>query len=549
MADPASAPGGPGDVPGLLRRAAAAHQAGRLAEAEQHCRTVLAAQPDNADAQFLLAGVAAAAGRPAVAIDLLRQAIARNPGRAEFHGNLGAILGRLGRLDEAIACFRAAIRLDPAAASGHLALGNALQAKGDLDGAIACFRAATVAEPGNAAAQVNLGNALRAAGRLEDSAATLREAVRLNANLPEAQHNLGGVLFAQGHLAEAEAALRAALRLKPDNQLSFRQLALVLIAAGRLDEAAHFLVEPVRQLRRPGAGGDTTTFRQSNRVKLQHDADQLSYLANRQLLPDGLSDLVAEHRALLARIRDDNTFEIAPQAGPRLAGYYNRLIHWRDTPARAEGALSADWDSAAVERDYHAHAPGLTWFDGLLTPAARQELWRFCVESTIWFQMTFKNEVSATLFNGLCCPLLLQIAQELRQRLPGLLGGQPLSLAWAYKYCGPFSGLGPHADDGAVAVNFWLTPDEANDDPERGGLVIWDKLVPDDYLRRDRATQAEMIQSLIQEPGVAAVTVPYRCNRAAIFNGMIVHSTDQFRFKDGYENRRINVTLLYGRTD
>jgi hypothetical protein len=184
-----------------------------------------------------------------------------------------------------------------------------------------------------------------------------------------------------------------------------------------------------------------------------------------------------------------------------------------------------------------------------LTPAARLELWRFCVESTIWFQMTFKNEVSATLFNGFCCPLLLQIAQELRQRLPGLLGSHPLSLAWAYKYCGPFSGLGPHADDGAVAVNFWLTPDEANEDPERGGLVIWDRLVPEHYLRRDRAAQAQMIQSFIGERGATAVTVPYRCNRAAIFNGMIVHSTDAFRFKEGYESRRINVTLLYGRTD
>jgi hypothetical protein len=30
---------------------------------------------------------------------------------------------------------------------------------------------------------------------------------------------------------------------------------------------------------------------------------------------------------------------------------------------------------------------------------------------------------------------------------------------------------------------------------------------------------------------------------------MIAHSTDQFRFKDTYESRRINITLLYGRTD
>lgn len=549
MTDRSAARPVPGDVPGLLRRAAAAQQAGRLAEAEQLCRSVLSAQPDNADAQFLLAGAAAASGRPAVAIELLRQAIARNSGRADFHGNLGALLARAGRLDEAIDCFRAAIRLEPAVSAGHVALGNALQAKGDLDGAIASFRVATAAQPANAAAHVNLGNALRAGGRLDEAAASLQVAVRLSPHLPEAQHNLGVVLFTQGKLAEAESALRAALRLKPDSQLTFRQLALVLIAAGRLDEAARFLLAPVRELRRPGGAGESATFRQTNRVKLQHDVDQLAFLLDRGLAQPQLSDVLAEHRGLLAQARDDDMLEIAPAAWPRLAAHYNRLIHLRETPARSEGAVSRQWDGAAIERDYRAHAPGFTWFDGLLTPAARQELWRFCMESTVWFQMTFKNEVSATLFNGFCCPLLLQIAQELRQRLPGLLGGQPLSLAWAYKYCGPFSGLGPHADDGAVAVNFWLTPDEANEDPERGGLVIWDRIVPEHYLRRDRQTQQQIIQSLIDEPGATAVTVPYRCNRAAIFDGMILHSTDAFRFKDGYENRRINITLLYGRTD
>jgi Tfp pilus assembly protein PilF len=549
MTDQSAAQVGAGDVPGLLRRATAAQQAGRMAEAEQHCRSVLAKQPENADARFLLAGVAAAAGRPLVAIDLLRQAIARQPGRADFHGNLGAVLGRLGRLDEAIESFRAAIRLEPTSINGYLALGNALQAKGELEGAIASLREGIAVRPANPVVHVNLGNALRAAGRLEESAASLREAVRLDPNLPEAQHNLGVVLFAQGRLVEAEAAFRTALRLKSDSQLAFRQLALVLIASGRLDEAARFLVEPVRALRCLGAAGDAATFRQTNRVKLQHDVDQLSNLVDRQLAPGSLAGVVAEHRALLAQMRGDSTIEIAPATWPGLAAHYNRLINLRDTPARPDGALSADWDGAAIERDYRAHAPGFTWFDGLLTPAARLELWRFCVESTVWFQMTFKNEVSATLFNGFCCPLLLQIAQELRRRLPNLLGGQPLSLAWAYKYCGPFSGLGPHADDGAVAVNFWLTPDEANEDSERGGLVIWDRLVPDHYLRHDRATQQQIIQSLIGEPGATAVTIPYRCNRAAIFDGMIVHSTDAFRFKDGYENRRINITLLYGRTD
>jgi tetratricopeptide (TPR) repeat protein len=536
------------DAPSLLRRATAAQQAGRLREAEQLCRAVLAAAPDHPDAHFLLAGVAAAGGKPAAAIDLLRRAIDRDPRRAEFHGNLGAVLGRLGRLDEAIACFSQAIALAPGAAAGYIALGNALQAKGEMDGAIAAFRQATAAAPNNALAHVNLGNALKRAHRLDEASASLREAVRLDPNLPEAQHNLGVVLFIQGRLAEAEPALRAALRLRPDNALTFRQLALVLIAAGRLDEAAAFLAEPVRRQRRPGVTADAPTFRQTNRVKLRHDADQLSYLA--ALGPDTAvpSDLIAEHERLLAQHADEVAFDVPTTSG-RLATHYNRLIRLRETPARPEGALSQAWDGAAVERDYRAHPPGYAWFDGLLTPAALRELRQFCLESTVWFQMTFKNEVSGTLFNGFCCPLLLQIAQELRQRLPGLLGAQPLSLAWAYKYCGPFSGLGPHADDGAVAVNFWITPDEANENAAGGGLIVWDRLVPKHYLLRDRPAQESIIRSLIEEPGTRAVTVPYRCNRAVIFDGMIAHSTDAFRFKDGYENRRVNITLLYGRTD
>jgi hypothetical protein len=41
--------------------------------------------------------------------------------------------------------------------------------------------------------------------------------------------------------------------------------------------------------------------------------------------------------------------------------------------------------------------------------------------------------------------------------------------------------------------------------------------------------------------------VPYRANRAVIFDSDLFHETDVIHFKPGYENRRINVTLLYGR--
>ena len=42
------------------------------------------------------------------------------------------------------------------------------------------------------------------------------------------------------------------------------------------------------------------------------------------------------------------------------------------------------------------------------------------------------------------------------------------------------------------------------------------------------------------------MTVPYRANRAVIFDSDLFHETDQIAFKEGYLNRRINITMLYG---
>ena len=43
-----------------------------------------------------------------------------------------------------------------------------------------------------------------------------------------------------------------------------------------------------------------------------------------------------------------------------------------------------------------------------------------------------------------------------------------------------------------------------------------------------------------------AKKVPHRANRCVLFDSKLIHVTDKMRFKPGYENRRVNVTLLYG---
>jgi hypothetical protein len=97
-----------------------------------------------------------------------------------------------------------------------------------------------------------------------------------------------------------------------------------------------------------------------------------------------------------------------------------------------------------------------------------------------------------------------------------------------------------------VNVNFWITPDEANLDPESGGLVVWDKAAPLDWDFDKYNTDEGAIRRFLTEAGAKPVTIPYRANRAVIFDSDLFHETDRLSFREGYQNRRINVTLLYG---
>ena len=53
-------------------------------------------------------------------------------------------------------------------------------------------------------------------------------------------------------------------------------------------------------------------------------------------------------------------------------------------------------------------------------------------------------------------------------------------------------------------------------------------------------------QHLLRPSGYANVTIPYKQNRAVIFDSFLFHKSQPRKFKTGYENRRINLTFLYG---
>ncbi len=213
------------------------HQAGRLQEAEQLYRQILAHQPEQPDALHYLGLIAFQRGENDAALDLIRCAIAINPNLAEAHINLGIALAGNRKRDEAIPAFRKAIAINPSLMQAHYNLGTALREQGKLDEAIASYRQAIALNPGLAKLHNDLGIVLTEQGRLDEAIAAYRQVIALNPNLPEAHTNLGKALTDKGKYDEAITALHQAIALNPNLAKAHNNLGMALAGKGQLEEA------------------------------------------------------------------------------------------------------------------------------------------------------------------------------------------------------------------------------------------------------------------------------------------------------------------------
>ncbi len=294
-------------------------------------------------------------------------------------------------------------------------------------------------------------------------------------------------------------------------------------------------------------------FVQSSAVKLRHDRDQLRHLADLGLLPPGAAELAPAFDQVLAEVegstRINRVVDLTPAQQRRLADGYNRVIHLDPGPRVPGNAVTATWDRDEAAGRYRRERIAVV--DGLLGAEALTALRRFCLDSTIWFDTEHargaRGYIGADGMDGLACPLLFQIAEELRRALPEVIGTLPLIKLWAFKYDHTLQGIDAHADAARVNVNFWITPDEACIDPTIGGMTVYDKPVPADWDFESYNADPTALLRHVRAAGAEAIQVPYRQNRAVIFDSALIHATQPLRFRSGYANRRINLTLLYGR--
>ncbi len=561
--------------------------AGRTRDARSTCQTLVGAFPGHADGWHLLGVIALQAGDYATAAEVIGKAIAIAPATADYHANRGVALQELQRFAAAVEHFDRAIALRADVAELHYNRATALLQLGQFAAAIEGYGQALARAPNLAEAHYNRGRAFHELREPQAAHDDYAAALALNADYAAARYGLG---LTQHGLGQAEAALASFDRViaaAPEFAQAHYARGNTLLDLNRRDEAlasharvvtlepGHIDAKKYIYRHHLGAAADlplierlgreicaakgereSDLLRAHKRValfRLRHDLEQTDYLLAQGCGVDGLAEANKRLREAYERPRPEqdprDRTEVALTPGECEAVARFRQQCWRPVPETLKGpALNPDNDWRAIEAQYFAGHPEIIHIDDFLSDAALQEMQRFCHASTVWRTEYLNQYLGAFAEDGFMSPLHFQIAAELRAALPRIFGDQRLELLWGFKYNSKVtSGINVHADFAKVNLNFWVTPDSANLAPDSGGMIVYDVPAPPswhfDAYNKDEAA----IHAFLKDSRAGSRRIPYRCNRAVLFNSALFHETDEVHFKDGYENRRINVTYLFGR--
>lgn len=591
----------------LLNRAVSLHQAGQLAEAERLYGEVLEADPKSFPAHYMFAvllyqqqrhpaalqaveaalrlnpevkealalhGVLAlGAGDHEKALASTSKVVAQNPQDAEAWHNRGVILAGMGRLEEALEsydkalalrptpeawtnrgaallnlkrcgdalkCYDAALAFDANLVPALAGRGNALMELERYAEAVETFDAVLVQAPSAFEAWSNRGLALHEMGRFADALASYDKAIEARSDYGPAWTNRGKALYSLERYEDALGSYDRAVALAPDSVQAWHARAHTLRTLHRLPEA---LTSAEKALVAETDFLPSLFLRGWLLCELNRVSEGLAAMKSAAELTTRLNVRVEPPDLPHRRRHDEEQRDYLESLG---ATVVKGEIYFAGGE-RVEGPAVNMENAEGACAQWHETRPRLAIIDNFLTDTALEKLRRFCWGSTIWGTTYDGGYVGATPEQGFACPLLAQVAEELRDLVPAIIGAHPLRMLWGFKYDSRLGGTKIHADQAAINVNFWITPDEANLNPESGGMVIWDVAAPQDWEPKRYNGDEEAARAFLKQAGAKPITVPHRSNRAVIFDSDLFHETDAINFKEGYLNRRINLTMLFGR--
>jgi tetratricopeptide (TPR) repeat protein len=250
-------------VEDILRRALAAIQSQRPAEAERAAGEVLARNPQHPGALHIRGLALLAQGRarealvplteaaqrrpdPAIethlavalrqsdraddAVEILERAITRQPPFPLAFHELGLVLFAARRLDEARRVIERGIAVAPAMPDLSVLLGSIFLDRAERANAKVAFARALANAPGHTGALYGLASVLMGEAEFASAADRLRQALARDPGYHQARLSLGSCLLELGRWDDAVACLRAVVKAAPS---LYGQALQTLVTAGR----------------------------------------------------------------------------------------------------------------------------------------------------------------------------------------------------------------------------------------------------------------------------------------------------------------------------
>jgi tetratricopeptide (TPR) repeat protein len=319
----------------------------------------LGQNPEEAERLQSALGIAYAEnGQTEKGVETLRTLVAGQPDSADAHFQLGSLLVRrrqAGDPEEASREFREAIRLDPSSDAARLALGRILIASQKLDEAVAVLVEYTSHKTQDAEGFYNLGLAYKGLHQPAAAVKALQRAVELDPRNPENRFAFGKLLADAGQTAAATQQLQAAERIEPGDPEIHSQLASLLEKAGHKEEARvernklaalqartnadKEIGKLNEEANRLLASGNAAVAAEKYQTAVHLNPKDAKLRYNLSLALDRTGDVAAEKRELLKAVELDPQFSVAQNQLGLLA--LNAGQH-AEAEARFKKALEAE---------------------------------------------------------------------------------------------------------------------------------------------------------------------------------------------------------------
>lgn len=221
----------------FFQRAFAAHQAGRLDEAEKSYRQALRHSPRDMETLYLLGTALGELGKSDDAIKYLKKSLKINPNHPEALNNLGLILQDTHQYDEALASHERALSHRPDYVDNLNNMGMVLTLLDRLDDAELHLRRALVLNPHSANAYYNLGLVFKSKDYFEEASKYFLHGIELKPDLLDAYVDLATIFKIWGRYEDALVYIDRALEMNPKSFAVINNRGAILEELGHLDDA------------------------------------------------------------------------------------------------------------------------------------------------------------------------------------------------------------------------------------------------------------------------------------------------------------------------